>query len=159
MKSDLEAVLQLLPKLPATQLTTIQRRTKALLDLNGAEKCTDDYLLEGIHHELRRRGVLELNRRLHLRQFPPNYVADSASVRAHLEKYLPTLPPVEKAALGQLSARTLSHYLEKSHTAVTPFNMLLRVSAIPLALDFAFPSYLSSGMLKFCWAACLKNAR
>jgi len=158
---DVHAVLKVLPVLDNNDLQAVALRIKSLLgtlplgDTEALDTTAQayDYLLEGIHTELRRRGLLGTAYRLPKRIFPPNYQRTSLEVRALFARYLPRLRSEEQAALGQLSAWALAHWLESRNNpiVITPRIMLLNVGNIPVGLDHSFPGYLAAGLLSLCW--------
>jgi hypothetical protein len=160
MATDLSSVLHALPQLSPTDLQKVIGKAKLALALDGKgvvveeppeEAPTEDFILEGIHRELRRRGLLGRAGRIHKRKIPQSYVQTSYQVRRYLGESLPNLRAIERVALGQLAARCLADWLEVRGKQVTVSSLLYRVSDIPSALDYCFPGYLQAGLLSFCW--------
>lgn len=156
--SPLASVLQTLPTLSTKDLEVVTGRVKALLPMTGRSgvvtRDTDsvkDYLLEGVHIELRKRGIIGQRDRILQRNFPTHYTDTSLAVRNNLESFLPDLRYVEKIALGTLAASVLASWLEERNIPVGPKTMLNNVSNIPLSLEQSFPGYLRSGLLHLCW--------
>lgn len=157
MSPALNSILEKLPRLNAVELQTLKVRVGAELSLSGSSvgptgstAVSEDYVLDGLNYELKRRGLLAYSH-MPKRAIPSDFAEKSAAVRKCLSQYMPTLKTVERAALGQLAARALADYLEAKRSAVTPFAMFNQVDRIPLALDMSYPGYLQAGMLVFCW--------
>lgn len=131
---------RLLVLFPATQ--TLESPTN--LNIN------DDWLLNGILTTLRQRGLGATTpppaRIKYLTSFKA-YSTNCQFVKALLEEQMPGLSKNELRALGILTARALSHYLE-SWTEVTLDIMLINIRRAVDALEQAFPGYVTSGMLK-----------
>jgi len=158
--TDLTPILRQLRSLPPEELSVVRAKMGAWNKLGGNSEVTeraimptsdDDYLLEGIHFELRRRGLLGAEFRIPHRLYPTGYVQRSAEVRRLLESKLPRLKPVERTALGRLAARALADYLTNIHVTITPRVIMSHVGNTPIALDEAYPDYLAAGLLHFCW--------
>lgn len=114
----------------------------------------DDWLFDGIVKELARRGlVYRLRDAAGIRRMAPNYEEDSMLVRGALEKSLkhgmPDFRPAHLTALGKASARCLANYIVswKSQPQLGLKLMLVNAGRILEAVDNAFPSYISSGMV------------
>lgn len=160
MALDYDAILREIPRLQPNQLVEIRKKIGATLALCGVktgepaveepEKVIDDYLLEGIYQELRRRGLLARGG-LPSRLIPPDFRVNSASARFCLQEQLGELSAPDRAALGQLAARALASYLERGKIPVGVSTMLKNVNKITSAIEASFPGYLASGLLKFCW--------
>lgn len=155
----LNSVLLALPGLSLEELQIVRTRAGASASLSRPgrrteerqERPSDDYILEGIHQELRKRGLLRGGKRLPPQVIPSTYPEASAGVRAHFEEYLGRLPAQEYAALGQLMAEALARWLIKRGKPVAAWSFLAHVPQIPPAVDDAFPDYLESGLLASCW--------
>ena len=156
--SNLQEILRRLPQLTRVELETLQLRLKAALSLTAAsgsaapDSPVEDWLLEGLYFELRRRGLLILNSRLppaKLREIAPNFAAESAHVRKQIEgplkRFRGPLSPREGLSLGALAARALAEYISPP-TPLSPRTMLLNVSKVPEAIDHSYPDYLQSGL-------------
>jgi hypothetical protein len=162
MNTGLTNILHTLPNLSPQDLQQLITKAKACLILNGQptvpseaplplpKYSNQDYLLEGIHSELRRRGLLGKNARLPERAFPSGYVQASYTVRQHLEEQM-NLKGVDRTALGQLAGRCLADWLELRNIQVRPKLMLLNISNVPVAIDYSYPGYLEAGLLPLCW--------
>lgn len=159
---DQTVLLRQLRELPPEQWNTIQARVTAFHKLGCTSSPTyalgrssdsdEDYLLTGIYIELRRRGLLGRNATIPPSAWPSKFKKTSAEVRQNIQFHFDRqLSPVEQAALGRLCGQTLAAYLEKRGIPISPNSMLSSVGKIPLALDHAFPGYLASGLLAYCW--------
>ncbi len=165
-------VFKLLPALTPSELEGVRARLLVLGGLGrgseekrapGLPRGGEDYLLEGVVFELRRRGLLASKARVPRRMIPGSFNQISQGMQKHLEGFInKRLNTVEKTALGQLAARALADYLEKhsyyktkeGQWVLRPLSisgMLSGVAKIPAALDEAFPSYLVAGKLPICW--------
>jgi hypothetical protein len=155
MSVDLKAILEALPTLTPTAWQQLHDKTGALLALNGHGLTApepDDYLLEGIYFELRRRGLITQEARFTVLQFKQHrWHTVSANTRKILERHNPHLSRTDCTALGQLAAKALAGYLSHNNIPVTPGTMLRHAHNMLVALDFAFPGYLMRGKLRFCW--------
>ena len=152
--TSIDAVLSCLPKLSASDLLKVKNKAQALLSLSGGafaasadEEPAIDYLLEGIFHELHRRGLLRKDGRIPAKAWPSGYRTKAANTRALLEENIgKPLSEKEKLQLGRVAAEVLARYLQ--HKAPISANVLMsNVDKIPQALDAALPGYLQSGLL------------
>jgi len=152
--ADLSPLLTQLRTLTPQEWTTVQARITAFHKLAGKplpEPTTgDDYLMEGLLYELRRRG--------HLRQedkrfwsIPPRYTATAPIVWANLESQAGPLKTLERVQLGRIAMRALADYLERGNIAVGAKLLMNCVDKVPVAIERSFPGYLRAGLLRFCW--------
>jgi hypothetical protein len=155
---SLDAILRELPQLRHDELDQVAQKARALASLSVQRRPpptmvgTDDWLLEGIYHELGRRGLLRRGWRMaqaKLGDQAPDYATDAAETRAHLLLKLGgKTRSSERLALGILAARCLADYL--AHVAPLCLRVMLRnVGKTVEALDASFPGYLESGMLTY----------
>ena len=154
--SDLTVVLKHLPKLGRPDLEKVRQRAVFLLGVaapttKGAPP-EQDWLLDGIISELRRRGLWARTSVIPVKMLPEGYANKSAVVRLHLSKGLtkPNLRPVERMALGRLAAAALADYLTKVQVPVGPKTLLNNIDKVPLALEESFPGYWAQKLLGFC---------
>jgi len=157
---SLETILQELPSLAAADLEHVRDKAAAVLAMGprGSTKSPkqvshDNYLLDGIAHELKRRGILARDELLQAAHRYPDSIKRAEAIWAHLMGRMPGLRAVEMAALGKLVGRTLAEWLEtrSKPVAVSPGTMVRNLSNVLVALDSAFPGYLEAGLLSWCW--------
>lgn len=153
--SSLPEVLKHLPKLSGKELEEVRLKVGALLALSGTSTgptLSQDWLLDGITAELRRRGLWLRAYPIPHKLLPPEYQAKSEGVRAHLLRGLgaTVIRPVQRMSLGGLAASVLADYLVKRKVAVGPKTLLGNVEKVPGALEEAFPGYWEQGLLGFC---------
>lgn len=161
-----DEVIKLLPKLTPEELQKVHVRVKGYLSVAGGatgrvtsdtpnfHNNDHDWLMDGIYSELRRRGLLGEKQRLPKSVIPSTYEAKAAGVRMLLLSYQKDKSGRLCAALGQTAARALAEYIELDlKFTVSPKMMFMLVDKIPVALDTAFPGYLTAGLLPFCWGA------
>ena len=152
--SDLTLVLKNLPKLGRPDLEKVRQRVVFLLGVAASKGHSpeQDWLLDGITNELRRRGLWARTSTIPAKLLPDGYAEKSAVVREHLLKGLakPNPKPVERMALGGLAAAALADYLTKVQVPVGPKTLLNNVEKIPLALEESFPGYWAQKLLGFC---------
>jgi len=149
----LKAVLDNLPKLSNAELNSVRQRLSFLLGGEGkAKPVTNDWLLEGITSELRRRGLWMKAYPLPQKLMPDGYADKAAFVREYLIKGCGAdrLKSVELLVLGQVATGALADYLKRAKTPVSPKTLLSNVDKIPAALDAAFPGYWTAGALSVC---------
>lgn len=158
MAVSLPAILSTLPTLPPSDLREIDthlKKLRAKLSLSPSkERLEDDYILDGIHAELRRRGLIGRREVLPPPVFPPAWSRRSAEMRAKLAEYVGSnLPTVEYGAFGIVIGRALADWLErrKQPIPVRPRTLLNNVGNILIALDHSFPGYLASGHMRAVW--------
>lgn len=154
-RAALAQVLDLLPVLTSTGLFRVRKNITALLALQGYREAESgeesDWLLEGIIHELKNRGLGEtIPRRFRIDkpQAYHGYLAKAERVRVTLEKAIGDLNRIEKLALGRLAARVLAGYIYSFREVTLP-NLLGFVHLTIDAMEDAFPGYLSAGALRF----------
>jgi len=151
--SSLQEVLRRLPQLSSAELDKVAGRLAALRGTGAVTKVEDnDWLLEGLTQELRRRGLWMRDYPVLKKLIPSNYVAASPAVRDHLllgwgKKPIRT---IEKLALAALAGGVLADYLTKIKLPVTPRTVLVNVDKVPVALEESFPGYWASGLLSYC---------
>lgn len=113
-----------------------------------------DWLLPGLEHELRRRGLLA---RPHITvewvaHLSPDYVTESELVRKMLKSKLQkTMTHAELLNLGRTAAKALANYVENERLVpgrtLGPRTLFQHVKDIPVALNRSFPGYVAGGML------------
>lgn len=158
--ADVDSILRQLPALTPEQLRKIVTGAQAAAAFKGTsisspssdERESDDYLLEGVAHELRNRGLLSQRSRIPRERIPPGYVTASAEIRRTLEERLPkALSGAERAALGRLAGMCLASYVERGfcgkNTPISVSVMLQNINKVLAAIDLAFPNYLQNGWL------------
>lgn len=147
----LPSVLRVLPKLKLAELEQIRKRIDFLLGTKPKCEESQDWLLEGLAVELRRRGLWTAGR-IPARLIPSNYSDKSETVRQHLLKGLAEPNPrlIERMSLAGLAGSVLMDYLQKIHVPVTPKTVLINIEKMPVALEGAFPGYWSQKLLGFC---------
>lgn len=171
MPSDLSTILRLLPTLSPADTQQVRAKASALLSLNGGSSSGNsgpgrlgkdfvrhgvvdcDFILRGIVFELRRRGLLGSKVTIYQRFIPASYQQDAVAVRQHLSEHIKQLSSTDEEALGRLLARSLADYLERGKVPISPRTILANVNKMLVALDAAFPGYLVTGWLPFCWRA------
>ena len=160
MKSAAQQVFELLPQLSALEIQEVKKRILALGGISpvsaneGKQKITidvptDDWLLEGILEELRRRRlgstIPPQFRIKNLRSFS-SYSPKAERVKTFISENYPKLSVLEKKALGLILGRCLARSLE-SWADISLDTMLRNVDKVPEALDKSFPGYLRGGLL------------
>lgn len=153
MKSALEIVLELIPRLNEDELEEVSKNIKALGQFHRKSNIDihDDYLLQGILYEVEWLGLSET--------IPPffkiknaksfnAYSKNAEQVRSMLDRHLPDLTLPDKLLLGRLCARLLREYMES--WCVPDFTSILsNVSKIPRVLENAYPGYIRNGALPY----------
>src|ERR1035437_19351 len=151
--SDLTLVLKHLPKLGRPDLEKVRQRVVFLLGVAATKgnHPEQDWLLDGITSELRRRGLWSSSP-IPKKLLPEGYAAKSATVQEHLLKGLAKSNPrsVERMALGGLAATALADYLTKVKAPLGPKILLNNIEKVPLALEESFPGYCAQKLLGFC---------
>src|ERR1035437_940639 len=106
--SDLTLVLKYLPKLGRPDLEKVRQRTVFLLGVAAPKgnHPEQDWLLDGLTSELRRRGLWARTSTIPAKLLPDGFAEKSAVVRVYLLKGLakPNPRPVERMSLGGLAA-------------------------------------------------------
>jgi hypothetical protein len=158
-KIQTKEVLELIPTLPMQEVKRIRDHCTVALQLLGKQTEVEhnDWLLEGIFSELRKRGLRETlpsNFRLKNSRSFAGYLDKSKLVRDALLIAVPDLSRAEEYALGDVVARSLVRYVE-AFSDVSVESVLRHVQYVPQALEKSFPGYLASGMLR----ALLKTGR
>jgi hypothetical protein len=156
-----QTLLRQLRSMTPTEWSAVASKMQAWYKISSGEEPVRartaspvDYLLEGTHEELRRRGLLGVKARIASRFYPANFAHVSVAVRTQLEHCVGRpLSSAEQVQLGRVAARALSDYLSKGVAGISPKRMVENFDKIPVALDSAFPGYLESGVLPFCWRA------
>ena len=152
--AELATVLKYLPKLGRPDLEKVRQRVIFLLGVAAPKGNSpdQDWMLDGITSELRRRGLWARTSTIPAKMLPEGYAEKSAVVRAHLLKgwAKPNSRPVERMALGGLAAVALADYLTKVKVPVGPKTLLNNVEKVPLALEESFPGYWAQKLLGFC---------
>lgn len=152
----LPIILKHLPNLKAKELAQVKDRINFLLGISGEIPkpiyVGNDWLLEGLTVELRRRGLWLKSYPLPAPLLPQDYPAKGEAVRQHLIKGIGQAKLVngDTRALGVLGASVLMAYLTKIKVPVGPKTVLNNLDKIPLALEESFPGYWAGGMLKSC---------
>ena len=157
--SNLAIVLKHIPKLSLPELKAVQLRLSFLLGTCPSKAApTDDWLLEGILAELRKRGLWARKVTFPKNILPTYYEAKAAIVRDHLLLGVakPNLRPPERMSLGTLAAMALADYLMKVQVPVSPKTMLNNIEKIPLALEESYPGYWDQKLLGFYLGANLR---
>ena len=155
---DLQEVLSRI----RNRLTAAERRKVLVMirSLDGEEASaalqpshSDDWLLPGLEHELRKKGLLMTPLSpARLQSWAPNYHRDIVPLQRGLMKKFKENPTrAEQLAFGRLCASCLYDYLATVANQGTyplgPALMLRRIAEVPAALEAAFPGYLTAGMI------------
>lgn len=154
MTGRFEELCAALPELSEEQLRAVRLRVDFLLGAPATPAPVsggwDDWLLRGLEHELRRRGILGRGR-LPVARLAPKWPQTSAQLRADLTgAYGPGFGPRAEAALGKLVAVALVDWMTAVRVPVGPATVLRNVGNVWVALDEAFPGYVGAGMLRSC---------
>jgi hypothetical protein len=149
MAGSYDETLSNLPKFNRRQLEEIRRRCAFLLQQKSTKHETledEDWILEGILIEIRRRGLgPPPGFRIQRHSSYANFSTQSANVRELLVKTISNLTATERRFFGEVAAKELARYI---HWKDISLNVLLEnVSLVPQALEKAFPGYLTSGMM------------
>ena len=157
MATAFEQVVASLPKLTPTErlklkmlLTKHPGGAKADGRANSVNRVQDDWLLQGMLAELKRRGqVFYVPTTAHVQQLCAAYALESQAVREELERQIclqierPTGDQLK--GLGVVCARALIRRFSDQSIGLQP---LLQVAGRTLeALEDSFPGYLGSGMV------------
>lgn len=157
---DYQDILNALPFLDRSQLEQVKKRVN--LNIQGKTGRTvnslegEDWLLEGIKAELKRRGIDQTPLPFVLKNNTAfkGFNTKSARVRELLEKAAPGLSLVERRYLGEVSVKELARYIEtwqpkagQDKVAVSLYSLLHHVDRIPEALNNSFPGYIEAQML------------
>jgi len=153
--SELQRIINQLPKLTPAERNQL-RQVLAFLDGGKSakplpSKSTDDWLLPGLAHEVKRRGGSHppLNDTT-LNKLAPGYVADSLRVCRHLKDGLPvTIKHEQLLAMGRVVARALADYLQNAGVPIGLKVMLNNVAKMSEAIEQSFPGYLEAGWLGY----------
>jgi hypothetical protein len=148
--ANVNEVLLSLGGLTRAQLEEVRKRAAFLLQhkVGPAPVEDEDWLLAGILAELRRRG-LESRDTFRLKK-PASYAGfqtQSENVRESILAATPGLSAVRRRALGEVAARSLADFLASWPVEVNRDNLLRHVGRVTEALDWAFPGYLTAGVL------------
>lgn len=160
--ADVPTLLRQLQALSLTDWKTVQAKMEAYNSLGAptyspylknptksSPSDSQDYLLEGMRFELKRRGLTSW-------RMPPqgSFQAASVAVRKQLEKQLggSQLTASEKISIGRMAGLALATLLEQWRVPVTAHSMFKHVNKTLDALDAAFPGYLKADVLSgFIW--------
>ena len=152
----MKQVASLLLDLQPDELKQIRLRVTTLLSgktaavLSG-KPVTQDWLLEGITLELRRRGLWSQKAKLPVKGLAPNYLDAASLICEQLLKAMQgPMPATLQMQLGLLVARALADYLLLIHVPVGPKTMLQNVDKLLLAVDESYPGYVEAGILRLC---------
>lgn len=149
--STLQEVLVRLPKLKNAELAQVRQRLDLLCKSSAATSNANDWLLEGLTAELRRRGIWLRNGTIPNNLIPAAYGKSAENVRQRLlAGTRGSLRSVEKVALARVGAEALAEYLIAAKVPVSLKTLLGAVGKLPLALDDAFPGYWEEGLLSKC---------
>ena len=134
------------------QLDKVKQRVSFLLQhrTNTTSVENEDWLLLGILNELRRRGLDDRDTfRLKKVSSYASFNTQSENVRSLLLKVAPDLTAIQRRALGETAAKALADFISTwtPPRETNRENLLMLVSKIPEALDWAFPGYMAAGML------------
>lgn len=159
--TELAAILRLLPKLGPGEGDQVIERIKGFAPFNGALtgrlSSTDepDWLLEGVFHTLRVRGLLGQEARPPLRQvlrLAPEWKSLSVALRGLLKARMKEgeahLPHVAYVALGRTVIDALASYLEGVKVPISLKTLLQNIDKLPQAIERCFPGYLRARMLR-----------
>lgn len=146
--SALKEVLTRLPTLKAAELAQVEARLVLLK--KSTPTPGQDWLLEGITFELRRRGFWTQNT-VPPSLLPKGYKELGEASRTFLLKGVKQdLKPVERLALGALAGAALIALLERRGVPVGPKSVLGALNRVGTALEEAFPGYWAAGALGVC---------
>jgi len=174
--AEFQTLLVALPTMSQTQLREVRNRVRALIsgaslggtviadagtalptDAADGTSNTIDWLLEGIYHELKRRGLLtDSGRFVPVKSISPEYPEHSRSVRKHLLEHAGRpLNQGQRLLLGRAVAGALANWQDIRNEPVGLKSMLRAVPFVPEALDRAFPGYVGSFLLG--WLAQVRD--
>lgn len=156
---NLQTIVMLLPKLDASGLAQVALKVKALQALTGAAATPDavaigdqeDYLLYGIIHELKRRGLIQSYEGGVRASVTKRYTEESADIRSLLNLRLGELPTVEMYALGRMAIRELARYQEARDIPISGKMLINSIGLTITAIEASFPGYLEAGLLPATW--------
>jgi hypothetical protein len=159
------AIAKALPNASSIQLYELRGKISALLQLQESKQVLahvranattiftepeDDWLFDGICHELSRCGMITKEAMPSIRRSPAfkAYQPKAVGIRRMLLKRAIGLPnsPLARGVLGRQVAWCLAVSIERWGTVSTTF-MLNNVEKVPEAVEEQFPGYLASGFL------------
>ncbi len=151
---ELQIVLSLVRKLTILERRTVANAIRMQDGIHAAsassyQRFSEDWLLPGIEHELKKRGFfLVAMTPEYLQKWAPNYVKQSIEVRTALKAKLKQPTQAQLLALGRLCAASLVEFiLARRDERFGPRAVLLAVPEIATALNRSYPGYLASGLL------------
>lgn len=147
-----QELLRRLPELSKADLEKVRHRVQVLAGSAGASPALkeDDWLLQGMGNELRRRGLIA--GKIWAGLLPKNWDEKSSSVREFLLKGVGSkrLNHTEKLALAQMATSRLIAHFEPWADRITPNLIINNIQRVPQALEESFPGYWASRMLGVC---------
>lgn len=161
MTLAVENVESLLNQLSVEELDRVRKKISVQLNVRGGVGAPgtvrpsrrDDWLLDGLLHELRKQGLLPSTSTPPINRVSPGYAAAAEAVREELSRaFNPALRPPEAVALGRLVASALVSYLRRREITASPRTLLNNVDKALVAVDESFPGYLRAGLLRMCWS-------
>jgi hypothetical protein len=111
------------------------------------EPVVDDWLLEGIEWELKRRKLLGQRGTLKHHPLYANYRKKAGAVREVLLQSMPNATRQERHNLGALAGSAYCKGLEDY--GLYPKTLLSGIDRLPAIFDNAFPGYLHNGGVRF----------
>lgn len=150
--SNLLEVLNRLPKLAPEECAQVRQRLAFLAPETTVPLPTDkeDWLLEGLTQELRRRGLWMRAYPIPKKLLPEGFAEKSQAARAYLEKGAPGMKRrEERVALAGMAAQVLVDYMVELKVPVSPKTLLNFAAQVPSAMERAFPGYWTNGLLGF----------
>lgn len=153
---EFDALVKRLPELTKNQMTTLRRHLLFLIDdKESGSVANEDWILHGIVSVLNERGMgymIPPNFRIRKARAFAGYETQADRVRTLLTDAVPDMTVTEQRSLGVIAARALADHIS-SWSSISFESLMRNVSKIPEALDEAFPSYISSGLLRYLFVA------
>jgi hypothetical protein len=150
--TKLKGVLDILPHLSRKELELVRQRAAFLLQAKtsrGRESVEEqDWLLEGVLHELRKRGLekqIPHNFRVKSSKSFAAYQTQAERVKGVIAEAIGGATPVELKQVGIIAAQCLADYITWNEISLE--TMLHNIGKTPKALERAFPGYIASGLL------------
>jgi hypothetical protein len=150
------SILDMLAQQPPAILNQLIKRARALMALSSVkdepEKEVDphEWLLDGVHHELKRRKLytaLPLKLIQGLRSYKQKFAPCAPAMGEWLVGLLPEdATRTDKLALSCLAARCLAQYVSRFNE-VSLENLLWYYPSLPAAIERNFPGYCRQGLI------------
>lgn len=150
-----EQAYNIIDRMPPDELEKLRGRITAKMSLTKRDKperlgvSGADWLLEGITHELRSRGIMTRSQHIMVDIIYPKYWRLAGPAMEVLREKLGGDPTAaELAALGRLAAECLAEQMTRERMMLRPKTMLQRAGDAAAAVEVEFPGYAASNILR-----------